>query len=158
MRTFFKCLLSLLLLLRICVVLAQEKDLCIEYNIEYTITMSQNRVVGTAELMIQDRMYAVSSNDVYVCSDGESVWTLDMLAKEAYIEPVSEDMEELVDMEVLLAELQNLKTSGAGRLELADGNVVEVKVNSFTESQKKSVTSFRPQMEFGPEWVVTDLR
>ena len=67
-------------------------------------------------------------------------------------------MEELVDMEVLLAELQNLKTSGAGRLELADGNVVEVKVNSFTESQKKSVTSFRPQMEFGPEWVVTDLR
>lgn len=158
MRTFFKCLLSLLLLLRICVVLAQEKDLCIEYNIEYTITMSQNRVVGTAELMIQDRMYAVSSNDVYVCSDGESVWTLDMLAKEAYIEPVSEDMEELVDMEVLLAELQNLKTSGAGRLELADGNVVEVKVNSFTESQKKSVTSFRPQIEFGPEWVVTDLR
>ena len=158
MRTFFKCLLSLLLLLRICVVLAQEKDLCIEYNIEYTITKSQNRVVGTAELMIQDRMYAVSSNDVYVCSDGESVWTLDMLAKEAYIEPVSEDMEELVDMEVLLAELQNLKTSGAGRLELADGNVVEVKVNSFTESQKKSVTSFRPQIEFGPEWVVTDLR
>ena len=129
-----------------------------EFNIGYTITMSQNRVVGTADLMIQDMMYAVSSNDVYVCCDAESVWTLDMTAKEAYIEPADGDMDELVDMQVLLAELQKMKTSGAGRLELADGNIVEVKVHSFSESQKKSVTSFRPQIEFGPEWVVTDLR
>ena len=129
-----------------------------EFNIGYTITMSQNRVVGTADLMIQDMMYAVSSNDVYVCCDAESVWTLDMNAKEAYIEPADGDMDELVDMQVLLAELQKMKTSGAGRLELADGNIVEVKVHSFSESQKKSVTSFRPQIEFGPEWVVTDLR
>ena len=129
-----------------------------EFNIGYTITMSQNRIVGTANLMIQDMMFTVSSNDVYVCSDGESVWTLDMNAKEAYIEPADGDMDELVDMQVLLAELQKMKTSGAGRLELADGNIVEVKVNSFAETQKKSVTSFRPQIEFGPEWVVTDLR
>ena len=158
MRTLFKYLLVHLLVLVVSFAFAQEKDLCVKFNLEYTITMSQNRVVGTADLMIQDRMYAVSSNDVYVCCDGESVWTLDMIAKEAYVEPVGENMDELVDMKVLLSELQKMKTSGAGRLELSDGNIVEVKVNSFIETQKKSVTSFRPQIEFGPEWVVTDLR
>lgn len=158
MRTLFKYLLVLLLVLVVSFAFAQEKDLCVKFNLEYTITMSQNRVAGTADLMIQDRMYAVSSNDVYVCCDGESVWTLDMIAKEAYVESVGENMDELVDMKVLLSELQKMKTSGAGRLELSDGNIVEVKVNSFIETQKKSVTSFRPQIEFGPEWVVTDLR
>ena len=158
MRTLYICLLFILLVLKTSFSFAQEKDVCVEFNIDYTITMSQNRVVGTANLMIQDMMYAVSSNDVYVCSDGESVWTLDMLAKEAYAEPVSEDMNELIDIDVLRAELENMKTSGSGRFELSDGNIVEVKVNSFSESQKKSVTSFRPQIEFGPEWVVTDLR
>ena len=156
MRILSICVLGFLL--QVSAAFAQEKDTCMEFNIGYTITMSQNRVVGTAGLMIQDMMYAVSSNDVYVCCDGESVWTLDMNAKEAYIEPAYKDMDELVDMQVLFAELEKMKTSGAGRLELADGNIVEVKVNSFTETQKKSVTSFRPQIEFGPEWVVTDLR
>ena len=158
MRTLYTCLLFILLVLKTSFSFAQEKDVCVEFNIEYTITMSQNRVVGTANLMIQDMMYAVSSNDVYVCSDGESVWTLDMLAKEAYIEPAREDLYGFETLEVLHSELEKMKTSGAGRFELSDGNIVEVKVNSFSESQKKSVTSFRPQLEFGPEWVVTDLR
>lgn len=158
MRTLYICLLFILLVLKTSFSFAQEKDVCVELNIEYTITMSQNRVVGTADLMIQDMMYTVSSNDVYVCSDGESVWTLDMLAKEAYIEPAREDLYGFETLEVLHAELEKMKTSGAGRFELTDGNIVEVKVNSFSESQKKSVTSFRPQIEFGPEWAVTDLR
>lgn len=158
MRTLYICLLFILLVLKTSFSFAQEKDVCVEFNIDYTITMSQNRVVGTANLMIQDMMYTVSSNDVYVCSDGESLWTLDMLAKEAYIEPAREDLYGFETLEVLHAELEKMKTSGAGRFELTDGNVVEVKVNSFSESQKKSVTSFRPQLEFGPEWVVTDLR
>lgn len=158
MRTLYICLLFILLVLKTSFSFAQEKDVCVEFNIDYTITMSQNRVVGTANLMIQDMMYTVSSNDVYVCSDGESLWTLDMLAKEAYIEPAREDLYGFETLEVLHAELEKMKTSGAGRFELTDGNVVEVKVNSFSESQKKSVTSFRPQIEFGPEWVVTDLR
>ena len=145
-------------LLQVSAAFAQEKDTCMEFNIGYTITMSQNRIVGTANLMIQDMMFTVSSNDVYVCSDGESVWTLDMLAKEAYIEPAREDLYGFETLEVLHAELEKMKTSGAGRFELSDGNIVEVKVHSFSESQKKSVTSFRPQIEFGPEWVVTDLR
>lgn len=158
MRTLYICLLFILLVLKTSFSFAQEKDVCVEFNIDYTITMSQNRVVGTANLMIQDMMYTVSSNDVYVCSDGESLWTLDMLAKEAYIEPAREDLYGFETLEVLHAELEKMKTSGAGRFELTDGSVVEVKVNSFSESQKKSVTSFRPQLEFGPEWVVTDLR
>lgn len=158
MRTLYICLLFILLVLKTSFSFAQEKDVCVEFNIDYTITMSQNRVVGTANLMIQDMMYTVSSNDVYVCSDGESLWTLDMLAKEAYIEPAREDLYGFETLEVLHAELEKMKTSGAGRFELTDGSVVEVKVNSFSELQKKSVTSFRPQLEFGPEWVVTDLR
>lgn len=156
MRILSICVLGFLL--QVSSAFAQEKDTCMEFNIGYTITMSQNRVVGTANLMIQDMMFTVSSNDVYVCSDGESVWTLDMLAKEAYIEPAREDLYGFETLEVLHAELEKMKTSGAGRFELTDGSVVEVKVNSFSESQKKSVTSFRPQLEFGPEWVVTDLR
>ena len=156
MRILSICVLGLLL--QVSAAFAQEKDTCMEFNIGYTITMSQNRVVGTADLMIQDMMFTVSSNDVYVCSDGESVWTLDMLAKEAYIESAREDLYGFETLEVLHAELEKMKTSGTGRFELSDGNIVEVKVNSFSELQKKSVTSFRPQIEFGPEWVVTDLR
>ena len=156
MRILSICVLGLLL--QVSAAFAQEKDTCMEFNIGYTITMSQNRIVGTADLMIQDMMFTVSSNDVYVCSDGESVWTLDMLAKEAYIEPAREDLYGFETLEVLHAELEKMKTSGTGRFELSDGNIVEVKVNSFSELQKKSVTSFRPQIEFGPEWVVTDLR
>ena len=113
MRTLYICLLFILLVLKTSFSFAQEKDVCVEFNIEYTITMSHNRVVGTANLMIQDMMYAVSSNDVYVCSDGESVWTLNMLAKEAYIEPAREDLYGFETLEVLHAELVKMKTSGA---------------------------------------------
>ena len=45
-----------------------------------------------------------------------------------------------------------------GRFELSDGIIVEVKVASMSPAEKKSVTLFRPVIDPGSEWLVTDLR
>ena len=159
-------------------------DACVVMECDYSITMSENRITGKAVLQVQDGMYTVEGNGLEICCDGESLWTSDLSACESYIEPASPILFSEMESRFAVADVENtdkgwlyelrcedadmvkkavllLSSDGVildGRFELADGNVVDVKVDSMKSEEKKSVTSFRPQIEFGPEWVVTDLR
>ena len=121
----------------------------------YTITMSEMRISGEAAIMAQDDMYVMDTGDLSVFCDGVSVWVVDASVKEVVIEPGSGDFD--------LAKVKDVKTGHSGMIEsfsfaLEDGSVMNAKVVSMTSSEKKSVTSFRPQMTFGSDWIVTDMR
>lgn len=45
-----------------------------------------------------------------------------------------------------------------GVFSLSDGNTMKVEVESVKKSARLPLTDFRPDFEFGSDWVVTDLR
>lgn len=46
----------------------------------------------------------------------------------------------------------------SGSFALEDGSAVQIKVQSMSVKEKRSVTAFRPSQIFDSSWVVTDLR
>ena len=46
----------------------------------------------------------------------------------------------------------------SGKFSLDDGNVFSVKVSSMKKTEEKPASSFSPQIKFGSDWIVTDLR
>ena len=146
------------------------------------MTLPETRVSGEAELKMQGNAYTMHGNGLSVYCDGETVWILDMAAREAYIEAsvVSFNLAELF-------EVSGVSTAGSGysySLEpvaecgldsvdmvltpggnirtmsfyLSDGNRLDLKASSMKIEDKKTVTSFRPEISFGQDWVVTDMR
>lgn len=45
-----------------------------------------------------------------------------------------------------------------GVFSLSDGNTMKVDVESVKKSARLPLADFRPDFEFGSDWVVTDLR
>ena len=155
---------------------------CVVLECSYSMTLPETRVSGEAELKMQGNAYTMQGNGLSVYCDGETVWTLDMAAREAYIEAsvVSFNLAELF-------EVSGVSTAGSGysySLEpvaecgidsvdmvltpggnirtmsfyLSDGNRLDLKASSMKIEDKKTVTSFRPEISFGQDWVVTDMR
>ena len=130
-------------------------DSCLSIKCTYTLTMSEIRVSGDAELLAQDSCYVMETGEIKVYCDGSSVWTVDASTKEVVVEsgPGGYD----------LTKVKNVKFGPDGMIESfsflnEDGTVMHAKVVTMTASEKKSVTSFRPQMTFGSDWIVTDMR
>ena len=117
--------------------------------------MSEIRISGDAELLAQDSCYVMETGEIIVYCDGTSVWTVDASTKEVVIEPGLGGYD--------LTKVKNVKLGPDGMIESfsflnEDGTVMHAKVVTMTASEKKSVTSFRPQMTFGSDWIVTDMR
>ena len=61
---------------------------CVVLECAYTVNMSQTRISGTAVVKVQDEAYQMVGNGLEVLCDGETVWTMDPVAKEVIIEEV----------------------------------------------------------------------
>ena len=121
-------------------------DSCLSIKCTYTLTMSEMRISGEAELLAQE---------ISVYCDGTSVWTIDNSVKEVVIEPGPGGYD--------LTKVRDVKLGQNGMIDSfsfvhEDGTVMKARVVTMTSSEKKSVTSFRPQMTFGSDWIVTDMR
>ena len=62
-------------------------DSCLSIKCTYTLTMSEMRISGEAELLAQDGCYVMDTGEISVYCDGTSVWTIDRSVKEVVIEP-----------------------------------------------------------------------
>ena len=139
---------------------------CVRMEAEYQIVMSQTRIKGHASIEVQGEAYIMKTEGLDVYCDGETVWTIDDDSKEVYIESVSESGQlgldnallALLDSDSVDCSFSKDGTLQAMSVSLPDGTSVSADVLSFETGNKKSVTSFRPQYEFGSDWIVTDLR
>ncbi len=135
---------------------AQDK-VCITIDVAYSVELSESSALkGTAVITYQDNAYSMSGNGVESYCDGSTVWTLDLVAKEVYIESVNPETREYMDD--LALRLEGMKSGSQADFLSPDGQPVNIKVNSIKKSAGKDISSFRPTQDFDSSWVVTDLR
>lgn len=74
---------------------ANLSDSCAEMTCSWSARISGVNTSGSAEMKIQDDLWSLSGNGVGMWCDAVSVWVLDMVLKEAVIEPVATDDEDV---------------------------------------------------------------
>ena len=65
---------------------AAISDSCVTFKCTYSMYVSQTRVEGNADVMIQGNAYMMSADGLQVYCDGSKVWTVDTSVKEVYVE------------------------------------------------------------------------
>lgn len=139
---------------------------CVIMEADFQLSMSQTRMTGKAFIEAQGDAYVMKTETMDVYCDGESIWTVDASSKEVYVEAAVSGGQQGLDaalMALMDSDEVDCTFSEDGRLtgmslSLPDGISVTATILSFEAVNKKSVTSFRPQSEFGSDWIVTDLR
>ncbi len=135
---------------------AQEQP-CVILDVDYEVYVSESsKLAGQAVITFQDTAFNMSGNGIEAYCDGTSLWTLDSVAKEVYIESVTEETEAY--LRELSAKLSGYKADAVATIKSPEGQSVHIKVNSIKKSAGKDVSSFRPTQNFDSDWVVTDLR
>ncbi len=126
-------------------------------DVKYSVEMSESsEIKGDAVIIFQDTAYTMSGNGIESYCDGETVWTLDLVAKEVYIESITPDLKAY--MKDLAKKLISMKDKSETSFLSPEGQEVRIRVISIKKSDGKDVSSFRPTQKFDSSWVVTDLR
>lgn len=108
--------------------------------------------------MLQGNAYAMRGNGIEVYCDGTSVWTLDPSLKEAYVEPVENaGVNALLDPSSSDIVFDAAGNPVSASFIMQDGLKVDIKIISATKSKIKPEDAFRPQVDFGSDWIVTEL-
>lgn len=89
---------------------------------DYETLVSNVKITGHSQLLVQGEMYTMSGNGIRVFCDGNSVWTIDDTSREAIIEScTSHGMDYVSSPVLLLAELDKFfkvrssKSLGGGK-------------------------------------------
>jgi outer membrane lipoprotein-sorting protein len=137
---------------------AAISDSCLTLKCTYSMYVSQTRVQGEAEVMLQGNAYAMCGNGIEVYCDGTRVWTLDPSLKEAYVEQVENaGVNALFDPSSADIVFDADGNPVSASFIMHDGLKVDIKVLSATKSKIKPEDAFRPQVDFGSDWIVTEL-
>ena len=137
---------------------------CISVDYEFTSKMSDVKVVGEGTVLVQGNAYHMTGNGLEIYCDGSSTWMIDKSACEVVIETAdSKEAGYLANPLILLMNLE--KSSSAYRvagntitIELSDGTVLVIDIKDLETVEKRRPEAFRPPVEFGSDWIVTDLR
>ena len=137
---------------------AAISDSCLTLKCTYSMYVSQTRVQGEAEVLLQGNAYAMRGNGIEVYCDGTRVWTLDQSLKEAYVEPVENaGVNALLDPSSSDIVFDAAGNPVSASFIMQDGLKVDIKIISATKSKIKPEDAFRPQVDFGSDWIVTEL-
>ncbi len=156
MNTFIKYICASFLILMSGMMSAQNPE-CVTVDVDYSVDVSATaELKGQAIVVFQGNSFRMSGNGIESYCDGSSVWTLDLEAKEVYIEAVTADSEAY--MKELAPKLASMKPGAETSFTAPEGQTVRIKVNSIKKSDGTDISSFRPTYKFDSSWVVTDLR
>ncbi len=156
MRLSFKYFCASFLILISGMMYAQNDGYVI-LDVDYSVAVSESAgISGNAVVTFGVKSFRMAGNGVESYCDGSAIWTLDMKAREVYIEAVTPEIEAY--MLELGPQLATLKPSSETSFVSPDGQEVRIKVNSIKKTDGKDVMSFRPPYDFDSSWVVTDLR
>ena len=137
---------------------AAYSESCLTLKCTYSMYVSQTRVQGEAEVMLQGNAYTMRGNGIEVYCDGTKVWTLDQSLKEAYVEQVENaGVNALLDPSSADIVFDAAGNPVSASFIMQDGLKVDIKILSATKSKIKPEDVFRPQVDFGSDWIVTEL-
>ncbi len=137
--------------------MSAQNNLCVTLDVDFSVNVSGDTdMTGKALLTFQDNAFTMSGNGIEAYCDGDTVWTLDLIGKEVYIESVTPDSQ--LYMRDLAPQLSALEDGGETSFVAPEGQKVHIKINSIKKSDRKDVSSFRPTHNFDSSWVITDLR
>lgn len=106
----------------------------------------------------------MNGNGIEIFCDGKTTWMLDAEAKEVFIESADSPSAGYLANPVLL--LMNLEENSVSYevdgnrigISLPDGTRLDVTVKDMKPLETRKPEAFRPPVEFGSDWIVTDLR
>ena len=137
---------------------AAISDSCLTLKCTYSMYVSQTRVQGEAEVMLQRNAFTMCGNGIEVYCDGTKVWTLDSSLKEAYVEPVENTgVNALLDPTSADVVFDADGNPVSASFTMQDGLKVDIEILSVTKSKIKPEDAFRPQVDFNSDWIVTEL-
>lgn len=137
---------------------AAISDSCLTLKCTYSMYVSQTRVQGEAEVMLQRNAFTMCGNGIEVYCDGIKVWTLDSSLKEAYVEPVENTgVNALLDPTTADVVFDADGNPVSASFIMQDGLKVDIEILSVTKSKIKPEDAFRPQVDFNSDWIVTEL-
>jgi hypothetical protein len=120
--------------------------------------VSQTRVQGEAEVMLQGNAYMMRGNGIEVYCDGTKVWTVDPSLKEVYVEQVGNaGVNAFLDPTSADIVFDAAGNPISASFVMQDGLKVDLKILSATKSKIKPENAFRPQVSFGSDWIITEL-
>ena len=119
---------------------AEGSCITVSYSLEARVDNVKIEDEGT--VVAQDDLWCLKGESVHVYTSDEGTWILHLESKEAMVEPKW-------TYDDLLAFYKTIVSA-------ASGNGVSVKIVSKTESEKRPVAYFTPDLD--DEWIVTDLR
>ncbi len=156
MKLILKYLCASFLILVSGMISAQTAE-CLTFDVDFRIDIPEtSKITGKAVVEVQGTAFKMTGNGIESYCDGSSVWTVDQVAKEVYIESISPDTEAY--MKDLSLELSGMKDDDEATFVAPDGQPVHIKVNSIKKSAGKDIASFRPTQTFDSSWIITDLR
>lgn len=137
---------------------AAISDSCLTLKCTYSMYVSQTRVQGEAEVMLQRNAFTMCGNGIEVYCDGTKVWTLDSSLKEAYVEPVENTgVNALLDPTSADVVFDADGNPVSASFIMQDGLKVDIEILSVAKSKIKPEDAFRPQVDFNSDWIVTEL-
>lgn len=137
---------------------AAISDSCVTLTCTYSMYVSQTRIEGEAEVMLQGNAYTMRGNGIEMYCDGTKVWTVDAAIKEVYVEAIeSADVNLLFDPGSADVKFDADGNPVSASCVLKDGLKMDIKILSVTKSKIKPEDAFRPQVNFGSDWIITEL-
>lgn len=136
----------------------------IQIDYEFTAVTSGIRSFGDGRIELQGNSYHMNGNGIEIFCDGKTTWMLDAEAKEVFIESADSPSAGYLANPVLL--LMNLEENSVSYevdgnrigISLPDGTRLDVTVKDMKQLETRKPEAFRPPVEFGSDWIVTDLR
>ena len=137
---------------------AAISDSCLDLKCTYTMYVSDTRVQGKADVVLQRNAYTMRGDGFEVYCDGTKVWTVDCSLKEVYVETIdSEDVNALLNPVSADIQFDSEGNPVSASFVMQDGLKVDIRIISATKSKIKPEDAFRPQVNFGSDWIVTEL-
>ena len=136
----------------------------IKVDYEYATTISGFKTIGEGVIHIQGNSYHMFGNGMEIYCDGASTWVIDDVAKEVMIESAaSADAGFLANPVMLLMDIEQNSLSYKAEdnkifIQLDPETMLEITIRNLTSEIIKKPEAFRPPVEFGSDWVVTDMR
>lgn len=141
---------------------ANAESISVDY--EFATTISGFKTVGEGVIQIQGNSYHMVGNGMEIYCDGASTWVIDEAAMEVMIESAaSADAGFLANPVMLLMNIEENALSYKAEgdkifIQLDPETMLEITIRSITSEAIKKPEAFRPPVEFGSDWIVTDMR
>jgi len=130
------------------------KRAMIEFDVEAEVSGAPVKSKGFA--MFEGSCFLLSSHNLQVYCDGESVWVMDMKSEEVTIEEGALDIDSLVASGKISTKGDRIT---GFEYEDSNGSPIKLSITDYDFTSKGAASDFTPDLKkLSKHWIITDLR